>query len=57
MVKFQLYLRKLRLKLLKFWYRLQSALAGFNGKQVSKSQLNWLLACSFQKKQAFQNAG
>ena len=32
---------------------LPSALAGLNDKQVSKSQFNWLLACSFQKKQAF----
>ena len=56
-MKFQLYLQKLQFKLLKYWYRLQSALAGLNGKQVSKSQFNWLLACSFKKKQAFQNVG
>ena len=56
-VKFQLYLRKLQFKLLKYWYRLQLALTGLSEKQVSRSQFNWLLACSFQKKQAFQNAG
>ena len=54
MVKFQLYLRKLQFKLLKYWYRLQLALAGFNGKQLSKSLFNWLLACSFQKNKHFK---
>ena len=44
MVKFQLYLRKLQFKLLKYWYRLQLALAGFDDKQVSKSQFNCSLA-------------
>ena len=32
MVKFQLYLRKLQFKLLKYWYMLQSTLAGLNDK-------------------------
>ena len=53
-VKFQLYLQKLQFKLLNFWYRLQSALAGLNDKQVSKSQFNWLLVCSFQKNKPFK---
>ena len=39
-VNFQLYLRKLQFKLFKYWYRLQSASAGLNDKQVSKSQFN-----------------
>ena len=57
-MKLQLYLQKLQFKLLKYWHRLQSALAGLNGKHVSKSQLfNWLLERFFQKKQAFQNVG
>ena len=34
--------------------RLQSALAGLNGKQVSKSQFNLLLACSFKKNKHFR---
>ena len=53
-VKFQRYLRKLQFKLLKYWYCLQSALTGLNGKQVSKSQFNWLLACFFQKNKHFR---
>ena len=49
MVKFQLYLQKLQFNFLKYWYRLQLALAGFNGRYTSKLPFHWLLACSFQK--------
>ena len=53
-VKFQLYLRKLQFNLLSYWYRLQSALASLSGNQVSKSHINCLLACCFQKNNYFK---
>ena len=41
MMKFQLYLRKLIIQaFLRYRFRLQSALAGLNGRQVSKSPFN-----------------
>ena len=57
LMKFQLYLRKLQFKLLKYWYRLQSALAGLNGKQVKQITIQLVVRMLLSTKQAFQNAG
>ena len=57
-MKFRLYLQKLQFKLLKYWYGLQLALAGLNGKQLSKQiTIQLVVGMLLSKKQAFQNAG
>ena len=53
-VKFQLYSRKLIIQAFKISGQVQLALAGLNSGQVSKSQFNWLIACSFQKSKHFK---
>ena len=45
---------KVAMQAFKLLYRLQLALTGLNGKQVSKSQFNWLLANLCNKNKHFR---
>ena len=54
MEKFQLYLRKLIIQAFQILVQVTIALAGLNGRQVSKSPFNYVLSCSFQKNKHFK---